>query len=44
MSQFCVFGYENGMLRLHEVNGVIIEVSSKKMSAEDTFPSPGPVT
>ncbi|KAH9000105.1 hypothetical protein EDB92DRAFT_1829327 [Lactarius akahatsu] len=28
-------GYKNGVLRLHKVNGVVIEVPSEKMSAED---------
>jgi actin cytoskeleton-regulatory complex protein SLA1 len=28
-------GYENGKIRLHKLNGVIIEVPSEKMSAED---------
>jgi hypothetical protein len=37
--QFCIeaafLSYKNGVLRLHEVNGVIIEVPSEKMSTED---------
>jgi hypothetical protein len=28
-------GYRNGMIRLHKVNGVVIEVPSEKMSIED---------
>ncbi|KAI0309926.1 hypothetical protein OF83DRAFT_1288379 [Amylostereum chailletii] len=28
-------GYKNGMIRLHKVNGVVIEVPSEKMSVED---------
>ncbi|VDC02124.1 unnamed protein product [Peniophora sp. CBMAI 1063] len=28
-------GYKNGMIRLHKVNGVVIEVPSEKMSIED---------
>jgi len=28
-------GYKNGVLRLHKVNGVVIEVPSEKMSLED---------
>ncbi|KAI0040940.1 hypothetical protein FA95DRAFT_1549271 [Auriscalpium vulgare] len=28
-------GYEHGMIRLHKVNGVVIEVPSEKMSSED---------
>ena len=28
-------GYKNGVLRLHKVNGVVIEVPSEKMSVED---------
>ncbi|KAL4075896.1 hypothetical protein J3A83DRAFT_4223634 [Scleroderma citrinum] len=30
-----LLGYSNGKLRLHKVNGVVIEVSSEKMSVED---------
>jgi hypothetical protein len=37
--QFCIeaafLGYKNGVLRLYEVNGVIIEVPSEKMSTKD---------
>ncbi|KAH7887775.1 hypothetical protein F5I97DRAFT_1935845 [Phlebopus sp. FC_14] len=42
-----LLGYNNGKLRLHKINGVVIEVPSEKMSLEDmryTLPSSSAVS